>query len=423
MGISSSFRRQGRSARRVRAGVTALATVVAVLLPAGTGAAETDDPVSPAGSAADAAAATFPRTPLWVYGHSYTHAPGVTNTPGQEWMPELAQLLDFPRWRTFGVNSSRLIDTYGDLARQAVRAPVRDSAWDPSRRGVVVLQSEFNDMLNPAPRNVPRAVRLTSTAASNYGQTLQASLALLGSSARADWSSARSSGRWSASAGPSYLGGSLVYTTTPGAYREMTVDVGPSGTVWVITWEVSRSVRNPTTGVTSISVDGRPRAVLPARTGSWESIWSRRGGGYQHPVGPRATKISGLTPGRHVIRVAKADQGRGAVYLDQLVVQSAAPLPVIVVKDPAPLTTGNWVTSPSNRAVVVTNRQLLHAQIDSVVRQFGNVTTMSLADVRPEHFGSDGVHLSDLGMEYEAALLAEVFLQQVTTYDVDTMYE
>jgi hypothetical protein len=412
MGSSLQVRRRGPGALRIRAGLTVLLTAAAVVLSPGIAAAETGD----------AAATTFPRTPLWVYGHSYTTSPGSTNTRGQEWMPELARQLGFPRWQTFGVGSSRLVDTYADLARQAPRGPVRDSAWTPARRGTVVLQSEFNDMSNPV-AGVRRANRLTATAVSNYGQTLQASLAVLASSWRGDFSLARSSGRWQSSIGPAYLGGSLVWTTTPGAYREMTIDVGRSGAVWIVSWDVSRAIGNPYNGATSISVDGRVRTVVPARTAPWESIWSGRAGGYQHTVGPRATKISGLTPGRHVVRVAKADRGPGAVCLDQLLVQSAAPLPVTVVKDPPPVASNHWLTTPANRAVVSANRQLLHPQIDAVVRQFPNVTTMSLDGLVREHYGWDGIHLSDLGMDHEASRLAEAFRQHVARYDVAAMYQ
>jgi hypothetical protein len=158
--------------------------------------------------------------PLWVYGHSYTTNPGDTNTPGQEWMPELADRLQSPSWRTFGVGSSRLIDTYTDIARWAPRGPVPGSAWDPSRDGVVVVQSEFNDMINPwgASRN---ARPLSSRNLGNYEQTLQASLAMLSSERRHDWSRATSGGTWRGSRGSAYLGGELTYTTQPGAYREM----------------------------------------------------------------------------------------------------------------------------------------------------------------------------------------------------------
>jgi hypothetical protein len=278
-------------------------------------------------------------------------------------------------------------------------------------------------MVNPAPRNVARSLSLTTTAVANYGQTLQASLALLSSSARADWSTARSSGRWTASSGAAYAGGSLVWTTTPGAYRETTVDVGSSGTVWVVTWDVSGANRNPYNGRTTISVDGRTRGVVAERKAAWESIWTSRAGGYAHTTGPRATKISGLTPGRHVVRVAKGDRGPGAVALDQLLVQSAAPVPVLVVKDPSPQKAGHWVTAPANRAIVVANQQKLNAQIDAVTRQFANVATVSLAGAGPEDFGWDGLHMSDLGMRYEADLLAGAFRRHVATYRVASMYQ
>ena len=92
--------------------------VVAALMAAFTIAAGT-----PATEASDGEAA--PGLPLWVYGHSYTTNPGSVNTRGQEWMPELADRLQSPSWRTFGVGSSRLIDTYTDIARWAPRGPCR----------------------------------------------------------------------------------------------------------------------------------------------------------------------------------------------------------------------------------------------------------------------------------------------------------
>src|SRR5215217_5553426 len=265
-----------------------------------------------------------PGLPLWVYGHSYTTNPGTMNAPGQEWMPELALRLQSPTWQTFGVGSSRLIDNYSDIARSAPQGPVPSSAWDSRRGGVVVLQSEFNDMINPwgATRD---ARPLSSTAAANYQQTLQASLALLSAERRYDWSTATSRSTWRSSGGAAYLGGALTYTTQRGAFREMRVEVGASGTVWLITWEVSNRLSNPRTGATQIAVDGRNARGIPARTATWEAIYSRRSGGYLHSVGPRATVVTGLTPGVHTIRVTKVDTGPGAVYLDQLLVQSADP--------------------------------------------------------------------------------------------------
>ena len=145
-----------------------------------------------------------------------------------------------------------MIDTYSDISRAAPRAPVAIQAWDSQRSGVVVVQSEFNDMINPWGSS--RDARpLSSLAAANYEQTLQASLALLSAERRQDWSSATSRGVWKTSSGPAYLGGSLTYTTQRGAFREMRVTVGPSGVLWLITWEVSTRVSNPRTGATQIS--------------------------------------------------------------------------------------------------------------------------------------------------------------------------
>src|SRR3712207_109834 len=145
---------------------------------------------APATEAADGEGLAGP--PLWGSGHSYTTNPGDMDTPGEGGMPELADRLQSPSWRTFGVGSSRLIDTYTDIARWAPRGPVPGSAWDNRRGGVVVLQSEFNDMINPwgASRN---ARPLSSQNLGNYEQTLQASLARseerrVGKECRSRWS-------------------------------------------------------------------------------------------------------------------------------------------------------------------------------------------------------------------------------------------
>lgn len=389
-------RKRGHVLRRGRStALTATLLAASVLLTSGTAAAAT-------------AATRFPRVPLWVYGHSYTISPGIMDTRGQEWMPKLARQLGMPSWRTFGVGSSRIIDTFGDLSRQAARRPVTGSAWTPDRHGVVVLQSEFNDMVNPSCATICRAMPLSAVQVADYGQTLQACLAILASSARADWSAAASSGGWRAASGSADLGGSLVYTTTPGAWRQMTVNVGRSGTVWLITWETDRSVlRGTGTGTTRITVDGRSRTGIPARAGTSQALFSRRGSGGIHHVSPRATRISGLAPGRHTIRISKADRGPGAVYLDQLLVQADAPVPVVVVKDPDPRTTGaSWITRPANRSIVQANRRRLHAQIDAVTRSFPNTATTSLAAMPAADYGADGVHPDNSGMDFEAAQLA-----------------
>ncbi len=281
------------------------------------------------------------------------------------------------------------------------------SAWDSQRDGVVVLQSEFNDMINPWGSSRDARPQ-TSLSAANYEQTLLASLALLSSERRYDWSTATSRRVWRTSSGAAYLGGGLTYTTQRGAFREMRVDVGPSGVVWLITWEVSNRVANPQTGATQISVDNRNVVGIPVRTATWEPIHSRRSGGYLHSVGPHATAITGLTPGVHTIRVMKVDTGPGAVYLDQLLVQSADPVPVAVVKDPPAYLPATAYTASSGPQINA-NRGVLHRRIDAATahRLFPHVFTATLQGIQPGHYSADGIHLSDLGMDFEASQLEQ----------------
>jgi hypothetical protein len=188
----------------------------------------------------------------------------------------------------------------------------------------------------------------------------------------------------------------------------MRVTVGPSGVLWLITWEVSTRVSNPRTGATQVSVDNRNVVGIPARTATWDPIYSRRSGGYLHSVGPRATAITGLTPGVHTVRVMKVDTGPGAVYLDQLLVQSADPVPVVVVKDPPAYTPATSYTLASGPRINA-NRAVLHQRIDAATsnRRFPNVFTATLDGIQPAHYASDGIHLSDLGMDFEASRLQQ----------------
>ena len=51
----------------------------------------------------------------------------------------------------------------------------------------------------------------------------------------------------------------------------------------------------------------------------------------------------------------------------------------------------------------------LHQRIDAVTanRLFPHVFTASLDGIQPEHYAPDGIHLSDLGMDFEASRLEQ----------------
>ena len=109
----------------------------------------------------------------------------------------------------------------------------------------------------------------------------------------------------------------------------------------------------------------------------------------------------------HTIRVTKVDTGPGAVYLDQLLVQSADPVPVVVVKDPPAYLPASAYTAASGPQINA-NRELLHQRIDAVTTSnplFPNVLTATLEGIQPEHYLFDGIHLSDPGMDFEASQL------------------
>lgn len=367
----------------------------------------------------------FSRSPLWVYGHSFTQDldPGVD----WEWMPKLAAQLGMPSWKTFGVGSSRMMDAYGDISRLAPTAPQTDSAWpwDDSRRGAVVLQCETNDAICPAENNVSATLPLNGKAVGNFEQTLTACLTLLNAENRWDWNSpSASSGTWSGSSNPMFLTGSNAWTDYVGAWRELNINVGSSGIIGLVTWDVSTTISVPTVGAYQITVDGVAMSNQVARTAAWQNIWTRRSGGYLHNVGPRAILIGGLSPGPHTVRVTKTD-GPGRVYLDQLVTLRAEPLPVLVTKDPPLAPSGNhWLfNDPVNLANFQVNRRNLHGAVNRAVDHFrGNVRAVPLTSMAPELYMADGIHPNPDGMIWQAGKLADTLRDFTATYEPDTLY-
>jgi hypothetical protein len=362
----------------------------------------------------------YDRTPLWVYGHSFTQPDGVMCDPGEEWMPKLANLLDMPSWTTFGAGSSRLIDCYADISRQGYANPHPSSTWNVQRDGLIVLQAETNDIINPAMGGVAAATSLPGKALDNYQNTLMAALATLSASGIIPMTGGSPGGSWAPSGGVAYTNGSLAYSTQQGAYREFSVDVGPSGVVWLICWDVSDDVANSSVGEITVNVDGKPWIRSSARVAPWETIYSRRSG--ERNVGPRAVMLTDLPMGVHTLRFAKSDSGPGAVYLDRLCVIADEAPPIVVVKDPMPVGGDSWVADPIYRDIIRRNRRYLHGKIEAAASYFPNVVTASLSSVRAIHFGPDGVHPSNLGMTYEAEILERVIRGFTEQYSVDRMY-
>lgn len=364
----------------------------------------------------------FSRSPLWVYGHSFTQDldPGVD----WEWMPKLAAQLGMPSWKTFGVGSSRMMDAYGDISRLAPTAPQTDSAWpwDDSRRGAVVLQCETNDAINP-PDNGTSTLLADGKTIANFEQTLSACLMLLAAENRWDWNLPSASyGTWSGSSNPMFLTGGNAWTDYSTAWRELNVTVGSSGTIGVIGWDVSDTISVPNVGGYQISVDGAVVYTAAPRSAQWQNIWTRRSGGYLHNVGPKGYLVSGIAPGPHTVRVTST--GGGRVYLDQLVTLRAEPLPVLVTKDPPLAPSGNhWLYGdPVNLAHFAANRRNLHGAVNRASSRFANVRAVGLTDMAPELYMADGIHPNPDGMLWQAGKLADALRDFTAAYEPDTLY-
>lgn len=364
----------------------------------------------------------FFRVPFWVYGHSFTVDPGLQQTPDKEWMRRLAAQLGSPSWRTLGVGGSRMIDLYGDLARLAPVGGQAESAWpdNETRRGFAVLQGLTNDAICPAAQNGSDALPLNGQAVRNWEETLLSCVALLSGERRVDFSQpSAAAGNWAASAGSMYLGGSNIWSDQQGAWREVRIAVNNPCTLALIAWDVSSAVSTTDTGDFVVSIDGSQVAAVAGRTAGWTTIHSRRGAGWDHQVGPRPIFLPNVYPGIHTVRVTTTSPQR--VYLDQLVMLSPDPVPVLVVKDP-PLAAQGEHWAFAERAQVMANRHALLGAVNRVTGRFQNAFGVSLAGIRSGDYLPDGIHLADQGMDYQADQIMDTLIGLSGRYEPDALY-
>lgn len=391
--------------------------------------------VTPGGSATAAAIAADPAlraayvaplsaVPLWVYGHSYTITPGVGCTSGAEFFNLLKAHMGFFSATTYGVGSSRMVEVASDVINQAPAAPVVGSTWTPSRSGIVVLDCEFNDAVNPDP-TTGNFTALSATQVTNYQSALTAALAVLSSASRVEAESGTLSGTTGTAAGAIYSGSTCLQLKAQNAYVDLAVTVPASGDLWVLMWIISSFAgAGSGVGAYTIAVDGVTKITQGALSGAnspFARIKSNRGTGDTMDVGPMAHHLTGLTPGAHTVRITKTDAGAGVVFPDAVLVPSAAPPKVAVLKDPLPATSGsNSSTISANRTIFSANRALLHPAIDAAVANFANAVAIDagLDYTQTDLRISEGAHPNDKGMrKIEKALAAQVATWLATAPD------
>jgi hypothetical protein len=330
---------------------------------------------------------------LRVYGHSFTPLPGFYCTKfGGEWASRLAIRLGVVQ-KNFGQSSTRMIEMAAAAIGNAFPGGGGDRSIPAAFTGIIALQCELNDLIQPAD---PSVVGLRN----GFQNALRSFLAAATANARVEDSVGRISGTWSTLADGRLSGGACRYTTQPGAYVEFDI-YASTASVYVAT--VANDAATSPTGTFQVSVDGVAQGSPYVGAGQMLAFASAAGGG-TYTFSPSVVKVDVPNVGWHTIRITKSDASTLPIYIDGVFVPSLNPPIVLVCKDPSP-------TSPPAQAnlpvVFSKNAPTYNAIIDSVVAEFPSAHVVDLAP------GWNGVtmagftdpsrlHPNDVGMAFIA---------------------
>lgn len=399
-------------------------------LPGGTPTADSSKPVTfvPAGDVATAdGQGNFPFAPggggnggssegegaaLWVYGHSFTQSPGVACTAGLEQFNRIKSRRQFAAVTTYRVGNSRVADNVDDVMGQAGQTPKTGSTWDGTRKGAVLLDLMSNDATNALPAAQSSINPLTANIEKNFGDSLTTLLAVLTSSGRVEAESGTKGGTWLANvSGAQYSGGALAVTESQGATLAVPVTVPAAGFVWLILETISTA----TVADFTVTEGGTTYATVPGSSRPADATWSKRATAASRIVYTTPIKIT-ATPGAHTFVITKTDASATApLYADCFLLPSAAPVPIVLMRDPLYTFTG---VTQAVRDQFAANKAILDPIMTAVVAGFPTVTIAD-ANLQAIDQGPDGLHPNDRGMRKEAdAALASAWLMS----DISGLY-
>jgi hypothetical protein len=342
---------------------------------------------------------------LRIYGHSYTVSPGLMCTSGWEFFQRAKTRWNATSATTYGVSASRMTDTVQDILGQNVAVPVAGSTWAGTRKGVVILDGPFNDFVNHGASSTPTA--LTTGQVETYRCSLRTALAALRSNL-VDTSGSTTTGSWTTFPYAGCVGGSDRRTLVQNSSISTTVTVPTGGgTVWVLDYTFATDVTTPDPhGTVRIDVDGAQAATVTSADFPMTMIYATRSGSAASlQTLPQVTKLTGLTPGSHVIKQTKTDATSLNVFSDAIFVEVANPVPVLLLIDPLPDPARWGLTTPQYNTTVA-NRALLIPVLQSVAAEFSNVVVVDPALNPTTDLGTDGIHPNDAGMRKIADALS-----------------
>lgn len=358
----------------------AATSVLSVAVLAGGPVATTTDP-APVALLAPDSDVILEGLPLTVYGHSIAAGQGATGNAS--WVNRLAG-----RHRMATANRA----VCGDLSAQTVGRLIGTTGtpWTHAN-GVVVLQDALNDV---------RRYGVTAAGLNGFANNLTAMLATLTASSRIESTGTAGfaySGSWATTAYPWASAGDLRYTSTVGAWVDVTF-TGDSLNLmlWVLASDSPQ--------VFFADADG---TVIRTRT------YAETGGGGSVNATPVLERFTGYGAGQHTIRMYH-DQGPGNIYVDAQLPESAAPPQVLVVKDPGIIAWDLYAPFDQGSAAAL---DAYNDAIDTVAAGFPNVTVVTVPgwDLATMA-GPDGVHPNERGHAQIADAVEQALRAAVPDY-------
>jgi hypothetical protein len=334
---------------------------------------------------------------LKVYGHSYATTGGSNYTAGGSFFELAGAALGMSVQTAQGYSGGRALDSALAVLGQ-ITSPY---AYTEDEQSAVVLDTVLNDAqfdTNPATANELQGFR--------HG--LRACLAGLSQYRKIEDSDSLFTygGAWNHYTGSVFFSnGDLSISPAGGSAGVYVEFVAPSETVYVMTRVTSPSETSNIGCVQEYLVDGTLRKKFNAA--SQMARYTQAGTGYTIDSGPAVVRLSGLEPGRSVVRIQPDQGGIGgsaAIIFDGIIIPAAQPARIVLVKDPT-VGSGN-----AYQAAVAANLPLLHKALEDVAGEFRNVRIMNIGKTgwnTATMLWTDDTHLNDTGMAWAAGLLKE----------------
>lgn len=361
--------------------------------------------------------------PLYVYGNSYSVLNAGWASSGKHWTQLLAQRLGRATTdvTSYGVGGRRIGDVINTLATGISNAGTGMSGviaagkWPgtSSRRGPIILESLGNDIGHyPSMAVSPVVPTKITTANTNYLDSMKVAyrlaLAIMSSESYINQTAATFGGTWLSTAAinnsalntsnayASAVGASITYSVTPPQW-------GPfAGKVFIPTLSLGPTFQM---AAMTISIDGAA-ATAWGTAPTWEVYTGHTGGS----VGWCPTCLPAITlpidGAAHTITITHAGSAGQYIYIDDLIIPSVDPNPIIVPGRETPPVVKAGVFDANGITAWNYNSPLVHAAVKSVVAEFPNAVYVPSNLTQTGLYSGDGLHPNDRGMAQIAADVA-----------------